>query len=184
MVREGKQAAPARPTVEEATGILMKNPHAVFQNATETLFQVVKNLTSHPDEPKYRTLKRSSNAFSSKLAPAVGAVRFLRAIGFVEQGSSDAADGVFTMEKPDAALLAAGKAALKAAVPEYRRLEEAARTAENAAAAKRLAELRELSKQNYAKRDAEDQAERERIMEIAKIEKWEKERQKDPNCVL
>ena len=104
MVREGKQAAPARPTVEEATGILMKNPHAVFQNATETLFQVVKNLTSHPDEPKYRTLKRSSNAFSSKLAPAVGAVRFLRAIGFVEQGSSDAADGVFTMEKPDDAL--------------------------------------------------------------------------------
>ena len=184
MVREGKQAAPARPTVEEAIGILMKNPHAVFQNATETLFQVVKNLASHPDEPMYRTLKRSSNAFSSKLAPAVGAVRFLRAIGFVEQGSSDAGDGVFTMEKPDAELLAAGKAALKEAVKEYRRLEEAARTAENAAAAQRLAELRDLSKQNYAKRDAEAQAERERIMEIAKIEKWEKERQKDPNCVL
>ena len=60
----------------------------------------------------------------------------------------------------------------------------AARTAENAAAAQRLAELRDLSKQNYAKRDAEAQAERDRIMEIAKIEKWEKERQKDPNCVL
>lgn len=185
MVREGKQVAPARPTIEEAIGILMKNPHAVFQNATETLFQVVKNLISHPDEPMYRALKRSSNAFSSKLAPAVGAVRFLRAIGFVEQGSSDAAaDGVFTIEKPDATLLAAGKAALKEAVKEYRRLEEAARTAENAAAAQRLAELRELSKQNQAKQNAEAQAERERIMEIARIDKWEKERQKDPNCVL
>lgn len=183
MVR-GKQAAPVRPSVEEAISILVKNPHAVFQNATETLFQIVKNLTSHPDEPMYRALKRSSNAFSSKLAPAVGAVRFLRAVGFVEQGSSDAADGVFTIEKPDTTLLAAGKAALKEAVKEHRRLEEAARTVENAAAAQKLAELRELSKQNSAKQTAQAQAEREHIMEIARIEKWEKERQKDPNCVL
>ena len=51
----------------------------------------------------------------------------LRGIGLVEQGSSVAGDGVFTMEKPDAELLAAGKAALKEAVKEYRRLEEAAR---------------------------------------------------------
>ena len=174
----------APPTLEEAVSILLKNEHAAFTLATETLFEVVKNLAAHPDEPKYRTLKRSSNAFSAKLAPAKGAVRFLRAIGFVEQGSSSAEEAVFTVGKPDAELLAAAKTALKGAVKEYRRVEEAARVAENAAAAQRLADLRDLSKQNYAKRDADAQAERERIMKIAEIEKWEKQRQADPNCVL
>ena len=93
MVREGKQAAPARPTVEEATGILMKNPHAVFQNATETLFQVVKNLTSHPDEPKYRTLKRSSNAFSfCKAVTATFLTGDVRLV-FLSSGSSNPRSG-------------------------------------------------------------------------------------------
>ena len=174
----------AQPTVEEAVSILLTNNHGTFSAATETLFEVVKNLLAHPDDPKFRSLKRSSNAFSMKLAPAKGAVRFLRAVGFVEQGSSSADDALFTVAKVDAELLTAAKAALKGAVKEYRRMEEAARVAENAAAAQRLADLRELSKQNSAKRDAEAQAERERILKIAEIEKWEKQRQADPNSVL
>ena len=151
-----------RPTVAEACSILLRNEHAPFQHATETLFKVVQNLIQNPNDPAFRSLKRSSNAFATKLGPAKGAVRFLRAIGFVEAeaaGSSDgAADGVFTMAEPDEVLLAEGKAALKAAVKEYRRMEEEARSVENAAAAEKLRDLREVSKQNYAKRDAAAQA--------------------------
>lgn len=159
-------------------------PTAVFTFAAETLFKIVQNLVAHPEDPAFRVLKRSSNAFSAKLSPAMGAVRFLRAIGFVEEGSSGAEEAIFTVGQPDAELLLAAKAALKGAVKEYRRVEEAARVAENAACAQQLADLQELSKQNYAKRDAEAQVERERIMKIAEIEKWEKARQADPNCVL
>ena len=105
-------------------------------------------------------------------------------VGWNSAAEGSSADGVFTMATPEPELLATGKAALKEAVKEMQRMKEAARSAENAAAAQRLADLREVSKQNYAKRDADAQAERDRIMKIAEIDKWEKERQKDPNCVL
>lgn len=159
-------------------------PAVVFTLATETLFKVVQNLVAHPENPAFRVLKRSSNAFSTKLAPAMGAVRFLRAIGFVEEGTSGAEDAIFTLGQPDAELLVAAKAMLKAGVKEYRRREEAARVEENKACAKQLADLQALSKQNHAKRNAEAQAERDRMNKIAEIDKWEKARQADPNCVL
>ena len=112
-----RRMASSKPTLEEAVSILLQNPHGggaarsnqpqalsitqplsmtshpsapavVFTLATETLFKVVQNLVAHPENPAFRVLKRSSNAFSTKLAPAMGAVRFLRAIGFVEEGTS------------------------------------------------------------------------------------------------
>ena len=115
--------ASSKPTLEEAVSILLQNPHGggaarsnqpqalsitqplsmtshpsapavVFTLATETLFKVVQNLVAHPENPAFRVLKRSSNAFSTKLAPAMGAVRFLRAIGFVEEGTSGAEDAI------------------------------------------------------------------------------------------
>ncbi len=159
-------------------------PAVVFTLAAETLFKIVQNLVAHPEDPAFRVLKRSSNAFSAKLSPAMGAVRFLRAVGFVEEGTSGAEDAIFTLGQPDAELLLEAKTMLKAGVKEYRRREEAGRVAENAACAQQLADLQELSKQNYAKRDAEAQAERDRMNKIAEIEKWEKARQADPNCVL
>lgn len=208
-----RRMASSKPTLEEAVSILLQNPHGggaarsnqpqalsitqplsmtshpsapavVFTLATETLFKVVQNLVAHPENPAFRVLKRSSNAFSTKLAPAMGAVRFLRAIGFVEEGTSGAEDAIFTLGQPDAELLVAAKAMLKAGVKEYRRREEAARVEENKACAKQLADLQELSKQNHAKRNAEAQAERDRMNKIAEIDKWEKARQADPNCVL
>ena len=92
--------------------------------------------------------------------------------------------GGFAGPAPDAELLVAAKAMLKAGVKEYRRREEAARVEENKACAKQLADSQELSKQNHAKRNAEAQAERDRMNKIAEIDKWEKARQADPNCVL
>ena len=67
--------AMSAPTLEQACQILLQNDAATFKSATETLFTILKNLTSHPEEPKYRSLSRSGAAFSQKLGTAKGAVR-------------------------------------------------------------------------------------------------------------
>ena len=76
------------PTLSEACGVLLLNDPTTFKDASETLFKILQNIAKHPDEPKYRSLARSSAAFTSKLANAKGAVRFLKAVGFEEEGGS------------------------------------------------------------------------------------------------
>ena len=49
---------------------------------TQTLFTIVKNVTKEPDNEKMRRLKRSTKTFSTSIASAKGAVRYLRALGF------------------------------------------------------------------------------------------------------
>ena len=72
-------------------------------------------------------------------------------------------------------------AALKAAVKEFGAKVEAARVAENKAAAFKLAELKRVSAQNNSKRDAAAEAERRQIMEGMAADKAELERQRDPS---
>lgn len=42
----------ARPSIQEAIAILLQNEPAPFRLATETLFKIVQNLLTQPDEPK------------------------------------------------------------------------------------------------------------------------------------
>jgi hypothetical protein len=44
----------------------------------------VKNIVDFPDEPKYKTINTESKAFTSKLAPLIGPVQILKALGFVK----------------------------------------------------------------------------------------------------
>eukprot|EP00966_Prymnesium_polylepis_P172662 3993170-Prymnesium_polylepis.1 len=141
----------ARPTISEAVAILLKNDlhvtkSGVFREAAELLWKIVTNILQHPDDESMRRLKRSSKAFSAKLAPAKGAVRFLRAVGFEEHGEGD--EAALQMGKPDIKLLEEGKAALKACVKEYARLQEEARRIENEAAAEKLRMLQQVSRSN------------------------------------
>ena len=103
-------------TLQEAGELLLRNEDPeVFRLATETLFKVLQNLVAHPDEPKYRSLPRSSAAFADKLAKAKGAVRFLKAVGFVEEGGSGAGGSLALPSGAESAdQIAAGKACLKA----------------------------------------------------------------------
>ena len=103
-------------TLQEAGELLLRNEDPeVFRLATETLFKVLQNLVAHPDEPKYRSLPRSSAAFADKLAKAKGAVRFLKAVGFVEEGGSGAGGSLALSSGAESAdQIAAGKACLKA----------------------------------------------------------------------
>lgn len=62
----------------------------------------------------------------------------------------------------------------------YDAKQEAARVAENAAAALKLKELQVLSQQNNQKITEQTRAERERIKQKMLVDKFELERQRDP----
>ena len=172
-------ASSAVPTLDEACALLLKNEPAPFREATETLFTIRKNITAKPDEAVFRRLKRANAALSAKVFGAKGGVRFLRAVGFVEEGAGDEAAFVLPAAV-GAEQLAAGKAALKAAVKQFSHVQEALRTAENEAAAQKLRDLRDLSKQNNSKRDAATAGEKDAIKAEIAAERFEWERQRDP----
>ena len=172
-------ASSSAPTLEEAAGLLLRNEPAPFRVATETLFKILTNVTSHPDDAAYRRLKRANAALSAKVFGAKGGVRFLRAVGFVEEGAGDEAAFVLPAAV-GAEQLAAGKAALKAAVKQHAAQQEAKRSQENAAAAQKLRDLRDLSKQNNSKRDAATAGEKDAIKAEIAAERFEWERQRDP----
>ena len=165
----------AQPPVEEAVAILLQNEAGVFRVATETLFKILQNVISHPEDASYRTLKRSNETFSNKVASAKGGVRFLRAVGF--QASDD--DALTLAAAADLEALNRGKVALKDAVKEYSRRAQERRTAADAAAASKLAELRQLSKQNNLKRDGDKEREREALLKGVQIDRADWERQRD-----
>ena len=127
--------ASSPPTLDEACAILLQNEDPiVFQQATECLFKALQNVLQHPEEAKYRSLRRSSKGFAEKLRPAKGAVRFLRACGFIERGENDEAAFVLP-DEADTEHLVNAKAALKAVVKQHmavtQRALEAARQREN-----------------------------------------------------
>ena len=169
----------AVPTLDEACALLLKNEPAPFREATETLFTILNNITAKPDEAVFRRLKRANAALSAKVFGAKGGVRFLRAVGFVEEGAGDEAAFVLPAAV-GAEQIAAGKAALKAAVKQFSHVQEALRTAENEAAAQKLRDLRDLSKQNNSKRDAATAGEKDAIKAEIAAERFEWERQRDP----
>jgi len=176
----------ATAALEDACRILLLNEDAsVFQLATETLFTIIQNVIQHPAEDKYRRIRRSAKAFQEKLGPAKGAVRLLKSVGFVEEGEgTDDAAFVLSAEVAQSAPLTEAKAVLKAVVKHRfevdMKAKEAARAQQNAEGARKLAELKEISKQNTAQVTAEQEAERQRLLKGLQIDREDRERQKDP----
>ena len=174
--------AAAAPTLDQACSLLLQNDPIVFQTATEALFKVIQNILQQPEEPKFRSLRRTAKGFSEKIATAKGAVRFLKAAGFVEEGGGDDA----ALALPVAANmepLVNAKAALKAVVKHRLAVDvkarEEARQQENAAAAEKLRELKDISVKNKADQTAEQALERQRLMDGFKDDRDDLVRQKD-----
>lgn len=166
------------PTIAEAIELLRLNDGLEFVAATELLFKILQNIMKNPDEPKFRTLKRSGASFTKAVGSAKGGVRFLKACGFVEAGDGD--DATLTLPAgASTALLEEGKAALKAAVKQAEAEREAARMRENAASAEKLALLKKVSKKNNEKRDADAERERERLRQGLEIDKQENSQWKE-----
>jgi len=180
----GKAKVVAGPSVEEACNLLVKNEDSlVFQIATEAIFKILQNLLQNPTEEKYRTLRRSNPAFAEKIGKAKGGVRFLKAVGFVEDGAGDAAVLVLPADV-DTDHLRKSKAMLKEIakqrMDEEAKKREAIRVADNAAAAVKLADLEAISKQNQAKQTEVEKEERARLLKGIEIDREDRERQKDP----
>jgi len=184
----GGAAAPqepeAGPSIEEACSLLLRNEDSlVFQTATEAIFKILQNLLQNPTEEKYRTLRRSNPAFAEKIGKAKGGVRFLKAVGFVEDGAGDAAVLVLPADV-DTDHLRKSKAMLKEIakqrMDEEAKKREAIRVADNAAAAVKLADLEAISKQNQAKQTEVEKEERARLLKGIEIDREDRERQKDP----
>lgn len=167
------------PSIPEAIALLQLNDGLEFTAATELLFKIVQNIIKQPDEAKFRSLKRSGAAFSKAVGSAKGGVRFLKAVGFVEEGSGDEAALVLPAKAPTA-LLEQGKASLKQAVQQRAAQLDAERSKANADAAEKLAQLKAVSKANNSKRDAEAERERQRLLSGIALdndenETWKKE---------
>jgi len=176
--------AAAGPSIEEACSLLLRNEDSlVFQTATEAIFKILQNLLQNPTEEKYRTLRRSNPAFAEKIGKAKGGVRFLKAVGFVEDGAGDAAVLVLPADV-DTDHLRKSKAMLKEIakqrMDEEAKKREAIRVADNAAAAVKLADLEAISKQNQAKQTEVEEEERARLLKGIEIDREDRERQKDP----
>ncbi|KAJ1631744.1 hypothetical protein T492DRAFT_993426 [Pavlovales sp. CCMP2436] len=173
----------------EALTLLRTNPPADFERGAQTLFVILKKAapksTSDPQvlgEAKYCSLNREAPLFQRTVSTVKGAVRLLRAAGFV-----DSPDGSH-LQLPDAAdpaLVLSVRSALKAAVSadtdQVRAANAAQRAVDNAAAAGRLLKLKRVQVKNQSSRTGAEEAERLRILCEAQAEKFEKERQADPN---
>jgi UBX domain-containing protein 6 len=75
----------------------------------DTLSKYLDNIVSNPDEPKFQRIRCSNKAFQERVAPVIGAVQFLKAVGFNKQmmrvdPSSDAEEEfwVFCTQDKDA----------------------------------------------------------------------------------
>jgi PUB domain/Ubiquitin family len=92
------------------------NPPKVYQTAVQTLDKILVNITTHPLEEKYRTVKKQNAAFTKRLGGLQGGDDAMRAAGFVVE--LDAGEQVYRMRpSPEAwPRLMATKAMLEAAV--------------------------------------------------------------------
>ena len=145
----------------------------------------VKRSCSTQTTPSSARFSRSGASFTQKLSSAKGAVRFLKALGFEEEGGSDATSSlVLPAAAASAERLAAGKAALKAVLKQHTemwtRKADEERRKENEASVQKLADLRAVSKRNSAKRDAEDEQLRRQLVagisaDKAEDQKWRTE---------
>lgn len=175
-------ATASRPSLEEVCSLIAQNQPLEFRLSTELLFKILKNVLDAPAEPKYRSIKRCSKAFSENLAIAKGAVRFLRAVGWSEEGEADSATLVLP-PSADLELLGRGKDALKALVKQRAAADAEARRVQDELSAEKLRELKRVSQQNTAKRDSAREKERQRLLEGIQIDRDDLVRQRDPNNI-
>lgn len=60
-----------------------------IEPCVETLIRYLENIINHPEEEKYRKIRKSNRIFCEKVEPAAGALDFLYGCGFKEQTIDD-----------------------------------------------------------------------------------------------
>ena len=156
---------PGESSIDSAVDKLLKNQPLTFKIACETLFKVLTNIISSPDDEKYRELRTDSATFTNKIACAAGGKAFLRAVGFIATETS-----MQLPAPPDIEALKRGRLALKEAVRRQAALAQELQQRENAEAAQKLKELQEATRKKRAGIDAETAAYRESLVKGLQVQ--------------
>lgn len=69
---------------DNAMSMLLLNSEEIVLNAVGLLLKVLNNIVAHPMEEKYRKIKTTNAAFSSKVQSIPGGAECMRAAGFTE----------------------------------------------------------------------------------------------------
>lgn len=69
----------------------------------ETLSKYLENIIQHPDDEKFRKIRKSNRIFSEKVEPCEGAIDFLLGAGFIEQEIDGEAFYIYSNENDDEA---------------------------------------------------------------------------------
>jgi hypothetical protein len=94
-----KQASPADTTV-----------------AIQTLFTILRNVTEHPNEDRYRRLRKGNSNFQHRVAKYEGAVEVLRLVGFSDGVQSASDSDCLVLKSSDPGLLWLARASLEASL--------------------------------------------------------------------
>ena len=83
--------------------------------AVDTLTRALQLLQNNPDNPKYRRIDTASPGFQRSVAPAPGALDFLKTMGFAPEYSNNSNSNVLILHRPlyDPALVYLGLSALQ-----------------------------------------------------------------------
>lgn len=82
----------------------------VAKSCLGTLKAYTNNLLAHPEDERFRTIRKENKAFHDRVGKVTGGILYLKALGFEERGE------VFVLPQPDPALLELGLALLEEAL--------------------------------------------------------------------
>merc|ERR1712216_829208 len=74
------------PAFDRSMGVLLSNEESKAKEAVILLLKIISNIIDHPLEEKYRKIKCTSKAFSTKLGALRGGNACIEALGFVVMG--------------------------------------------------------------------------------------------------
>jgi len=73
------------------------NPPSVYATGVETLGKILRNITDHPLEEKYRKVKKQNAAFRKRLGGLVGGHDCMLATGFIVENDSGGGEEVYKL---------------------------------------------------------------------------------------
>ncbi|MCO5580844.1 hypothetical protein L7F22_034717 [Adiantum nelumboides] len=82
----------------------------------QSLYKILRNLIEHPNEEKFKRLRKANAAFKKRIAKFEGAIEVLQAIGFSEEAVLDSTEDYLVLKRNDPVLLWLAQSSLEASI--------------------------------------------------------------------
>ncbi|MCO5551197.1 hypothetical protein L7F22_004696 [Adiantum nelumboides] len=82
----------------------------------QSLYKILRNLIEHPNEEKFKRLRKANAAFKNRIAKFEGAIEVLQAIGFSEEAVLDSTEDYLVLKRNDPVLLWLAQSSLEASI--------------------------------------------------------------------